>query len=135
MSSSSSRYKWRGSTRKVVSAPIERLWAVASDYCNLHQWIPALHVCRWIAGDHPRAPGSVRYVEGSSTGCDGRKSWAKEKLLTMDESSHTISYALIESNLGMEDYVATMRVLGGPDGHNTVEWSFELSPMEGASQE
>lgn len=91
-------------------------------------WQPRLEVCELLEGKEG-IPGCVRYCGGKS------KHWAKEKLLRWDEHNREYTYSVLESNLGLEEYIATLAVSQGEDGGAIMRWSFEVNPLQGQDEE
>ncbi|KAK0572495.1 hypothetical protein LWI29_032340 [Acer saccharum] len=83
-------------------------------------------------------PGCIRYCAGFSIPSnDGNihVSWSKQRLIAIDQRS--LSYEIVDSNIGFESYVSTVRIVPGDHdygGHKNgclIEWSFAIDPMEG----
>ncbi|KAL3732347.1 hypothetical protein ACJRO7_029071 [Eucalyptus globulus] len=106
--------KWRGSVSGIVNAPLDKVWPVVSQTKRLSEWMPMVERCTNLAGEEGIA-GYVRLVSGFMfPQPDGERSWIKEMLLSMDPFSHLIDYG---------------------DDSTLVQWSFEINPVEGTSEE
>ncbi|GMH10795.1 hypothetical protein Nepgr_012636 [Nepenthes gracilis] len=88
-------------------------------------------------------PGSVRYCAGSSIPAKSaghkRASWTKERLVAVDDEARRLSYEIVESNIGFESYVSTVRISeisdDGADRGRVIERSFAVDPVEGSKFE
>ncbi|KAL6011773.1 hypothetical protein ACLOJK_002238 [Asimina triloba] len=129
--------RWEGRASVHVSgATPDQLWPFLQDFTGLHKWLPSLAVCR-LAEGVPGQPGCVRYCTSASNDSDGTFTlWAKEKLLSIDPIRRSLSYEVIDSNLGFGWYVATVKVVEEEGrGGCVMEWSFVSDPVEGWSLE
>ncbi|XP_058115115.1 lachrymatory-factor synthase [Magnolia sinica] len=132
--------KWEGKARaKVRSATADQVWPFLEDFSSLHKWLPSIDTCRIVDGVAGQ-PGCVRYCAGTSVPSDGggeTVSWANEKLLSIDPIGRTLSYEVIDNNVGFGWYVGTFKVSTESDGGEgcTIEWSFIADPMQGWSLE
>ncbi|XP_043719855.1 lachrymatory-factor synthase-like [Telopea speciosissima] len=132
--------KWEGKVSAGLKGPTaEQVWPLLEDFFNLHKVFPSLTICYGIEGVSGQ-PGCIRYCAGfsiPSTGHNGNSavthSWSKEKLVAIDPSKRTMSYEMVDSNIGFNSYVSTIRVLPGNEenGSTKIEWSFVLDPVEG----
>ena len=59
-------------------------------------------------------------------------SWSKERLVAVDEEKMSLSYEIVESNIGFNSYVSTVRISPDQDNHGCViEWDFTVDPVQG----
>ncbi|KAJ4841187.1 hypothetical protein Tsubulata_040547, partial [Turnera subulata] len=128
--------KWEGkvSTRLTKARP-DQVWALYKDFFNFHKWFPSLATCHGIHGANGE-PGCIRYCAGFSIPSDPAAkddgslhrpvSWSKEKLTAVDDIQRSLSYEIVDSNIGLFPE-------GGDDGQGgcTIEWSFTVDPVEG----
>ncbi|KAB2619315.1 hypothetical protein D8674_015184 [Pyrus ussuriensis x Pyrus communis] len=74
-------------------------------------------------------PGCIRYRSGSSIPSKGGEksvSWSKERLIAVDDADHSLSHEIVESNIGFQSYVSTVRVVPRGDIDDPVEvWVFD----------
>ncbi|CAO2194080.1 unnamed protein product [Urochloa humidicola] len=148
----SSAWEWEG---KVVSpvpaATADEAWALLSDFLAFHRWHPRVAACRLASGT-PRAPGCVRYCEGTTTvapaadGVDnGDKAapppdWAHETLLEYDAERRFFRYEMNDNNMGFGIFFATFRVVpaagaAGAAAGCELRWEFECEPVRGTPKE
>lgn len=127
--------KWRGSVGGIVDAPIEKVWTICSQTKRLPEWMPMVERCTDLAGDEG-VPGYVRLVSGFMFPQeDGERSWIKERLISMDSSSHSYVYKMEASNVGLDGSVNTLKLVDYRDDSTLISWSFEIDPVEGASED
>ncbi|MBA0703459.1 hypothetical protein Golax_015780 [Gossypium laxum] len=127
--------KWKGKAMAVLkrSTP-DQIWPFLEEFCNLDRLLPDIHTCYRVEGS-PGQPGLVRH-------CIGKFGWVNEKLLTIDPTNWSLSYQVLENNFGLNNYVATLKVLPtaklGDDGKPAgceIEWSFITDPVQGMKLE
>jgi hypothetical protein len=139
--------KWTSGWKCESKLPIEKLWAVGGDFTSVHKWIKGIVTCD-ITGD-PTQPGCLRHCKAEGLGADG--SILTEKLLVLNNEEHLMKYSLLEDNfLGFKDYVGTFKIDPNPSpspdppsaesdgagsGGCTMNWSMEVAPVEGKSEE
>ncbi|KAJ6354486.1 hypothetical protein OIU77_005153 [Salix suchowensis] len=125
----------------LAKATADQIWPLLNDFFNLHKWFPGLATCYGIHGTNGE-PGCVRYCGGSSipstdsgTGGDNRPvSWSTERLTAVDHVERSLSYEIVDSNIGFRSYVSTVKVVPqGDDGQDgcVIEWSFNVDPVAG----
>ncbi|XP_030452764.1 lachrymatory-factor synthase-like [Syzygium oleosum] len=115
-----------------------QVWPFLEDFCYLHKLLPTLDMCQQVEGV-PGQPGLVRYVASTTFG-DGsdpsKIKWANERLIVMDPNDKCFSYEVLDNNIGLKSYVATIRVMPMNDQDDKmvgcmIEWSFVADPVEG----
>ncbi|KAE8056627.1 hypothetical protein FH972_013381 [Carpinus fangiana] len=88
------------------------------------------------ASTAPTEPGCIRYCAGFSIPSDGAGadkpfSWSKERLTAVDNEGCSLSYEIVDSNIGFKSYITTVKIVPqGADGC-VIEWSFTVDPVEG----
>ncbi|XVF35410.1 hypothetical protein REPUB_Repub18cG0143100 [Reevesia pubescens] len=141
-----SQSKWEAKVSATLTkASADRTWAIYTDFFNFHKWYPGLPSCHGIHGNNGEL-GCIRFSsgfsissKGSSTGDDdkGSEKWSKERLIAIDHSKRSLSYEMVDSNIGFNSYVATVKIVPGDDDHDhhqngcVIEWSFTVDPVEG----
>lgn len=108
-------------TSSVIDAPAERVWSVVRDFNALPAWHPAIAESR-IEQNHPSDKiGCVRNFSLK----DGGK--IRECLLALSDYDLSCTYSILESPMGVTDYVATLKLTPVTDGDRTfAEWSAEF---------
>ncbi|KAA0065047.1 hypothetical protein IC582_006318 [Cucumis melo] len=130
--------KWEGEvSAETTAVGPHQIWPLlADDFCSLHKWLPIVDTCHYVEGV-PGQPGLIRYCASTDNTSSPEPSikWAKERLILIDPVAHTLTYEIIDNNMGFKSYVATMKlVLQGSEGCKFV-WSFVMDPIEGWPQE
>lgn len=131
--------KWEAKASAELAKPTaQEVWPILEDFCNLHKWLPGVDTCYQVEGI-PGQPGLIRYCASTITTSSGGNEektvkWAKERLLLLDPIKRCLSYEVLDNNIGMKSYLATIVVLpmnddGGPGCK--IEWSFVSDPIEG----
>ncbi|XVE71002.1 hypothetical protein DITRI_Ditri10aG0114800 [Diplodiscus trichospermus] len=125
--------KWEGkATAELKDSTAEQIWPFLEEFCNLDKLFPTVDTCYRVEGT-PGQPGLVRH-------CEGQLGWAKEKLLTINPTNRTLSYQIVENNIGFNNYVATLKISPlmegeGKPGGCKIEWWFVVDPVEGMGLE
>ncbi len=112
-------------TSSVIGAPAERVWAVIRDFNGLPEWHPAIAESRIEGGAPPDQVGCVRAFRLKDGG------HIRERLLALSDYDYSCTYAILESPMGVENYVATLKLTPITDGGRSfAEWSaaFDCPP-------
>jgi Polyketide cyclase / dehydrase and lipid transport len=105
----------------IVGAPVAQVWAVVRDFNGLPSWLPAAAESRIEQSARADQIGCIR----NFTLKDGGR--IRERLLALSDYDFSMTYAILESPMGVEDYVATLRLFPVTDGDRSyVEWSAEF---------
>ncbi|XP_045789724.1 uncharacterized protein LOC123884627 isoform X2 [Trifolium pratense] len=125
--------KWKGIAKtELLGCKTEQVWPLLEDFFGLDKWFPTLS-CIPLEGISGK-PGCVRFCGGFKTPVDehGKQTlnWTKEKLLSIDPIQRVFSYSIIDGNVGLHNYVSTIKVLEKDDGC-LIEWLYEVEPVEG----
>ena len=105
----------------VVNARSDRVWTRVRDFNGLPNWHPAIAESRIEGGEPADRIGCVR--DFSLRNGDR----IREKLLGLSDFDMFCTYAILESPMGVENYVATLRLTPVTDGDKTfLEWSAEF---------
>ena len=105
----------------VIDAPIERVWAVLRDFNSHHLWHDVVAESRIEGDERSDQVGCVR----SFSLKDGNR--IREQLLTLSDYDYSCVYEILESPMGVEDYVATLKLTPVTDGARCfAEWSAEF---------
>ncbi|MEI9983152.1 MAG: SRPBCC family protein [Aliidongia sp.] len=110
----------------VLDAPIDRVWQKIRDFNGLTGWVPAIAASEIDGGEASDRIGIVRTL----TLGDGGK--IKERLLALDDFTHSVSYSFVESPLPVTGYVSHIRLKPLTMKSGTfVEWSGEYEVTQG----
>ncbi|XP_024371046.1 lachrymatory-factor synthase [Physcomitrium patens] len=121
---------WNGVVEKSISAPIDKVWDVASDFLRF----PNLLTIEPVEGEN-RVPGCTRKVTNLPGRTDTESAqWAKQKLVAINPSEHVFSYEFLENNTGVDPgYYSTFQAMQEEDGKTLVRWAFRFSPSQAGS--
>ncbi len=105
----------------VIDAPIERVWEVLRDFNSHSLWHPAVGESRIESGEPADKIGCVRNFRLRDGGV------IREQLLTLSDYDYQCSYSILESPMGVENYIATLKLTPVTDGNKTfAEWWAEF---------
>lgn len=105
----------------VIAAPAARVWARVRDFNGLPSWLPAVAESRIENGEPSDKVGCVRDFRLRN----GDR--LREKLLGLSDFDMSCTYSILESPMGVENYVATLRLTPITDGDRTfAEWTAEF---------
>jgi uncharacterized protein YndB with AHSA1/START domain len=108
-------------TSSVVDAPAETVWALIRDFNGLPKWHPSIADSR-IEGNWPAdRVGCIRNFRLKDGGV------IREQLLTLSDYEYQCTYSILESPMGVQNYIATLKLTPVTDGNRTfAEWSAEF---------
>lgn len=114
--------KARVFTSSVISAPIADVWVKIRDFNALPKWHPAIADSRIEGGLPGDRVGCIRNFNLKDGGN------IREQLLTLSDLDHVCTYSILESPMGVDDYIATLRLVRITDGERTyAEWTAEFN--------
>lgn len=109
---------------------IERVWAVMRDFNGLPQWHPMIRDSRIEEGQVSDRVGCIRNFHTHDGGL------IREQLLELSDHRHSMVYSILESDMGVSDYVAKIRLRAVTDGNGCfAEWSAEFNCAPEREQE
>ncbi len=105
----------------VIGAPADRIWQTIRDFNALPDWVPAVRESRIEGGQPSDRVGCVRAFRLQDGG------FLRERLLALSDYDFSVSYAILESPMGVENYIATLKLAPITDGNRTfAEWTAEF---------
>ena len=105
----------------ILNAPTDAVWNVLRDFNGLPNWHPAIAESRIEGGEPADKIGCVRDFRLRN----GDR--IREKLLGLSDYDMFCTYSILESPMGVENYVATLRLTPVTDGDQTfLEWTAEF---------
>jgi uncharacterized protein YndB with AHSA1/START domain len=108
-------------TSSVIDAPADTVWAQVRDFDALPQWHPAIAESRIEGGAASDRIGCIRNFRTKDGGL------IREQLLTLSDFDYECTYSILESPMGVVNYVATLKLTPITDGNRTfAEWSAEF---------
>ncbi|MEP7056292.1 MAG: SRPBCC family protein, partial [Caldimonas sp.] len=100
------------------------------DFNGLPQWHPGIADSRIENGEPSDRVGCIRHFHNRDGGA------IREKLLALSDYEYTCTYSILESPMGVENYVATLKLTPVTDGGRSfVEWSAEFDCAEARERE
>jgi hypothetical protein len=114
----------------IIDASADSVWARIRDFNGLPQWHPAIADSR-IENQQPAdRVGCVRHFHTRDGGT------IRERLLALSDYDYSCTYEILESPMGVDNYVATLKLTPVTDGDRCfAEWSAEFDCAEGREQE
>ncbi|MGO4830840.1 SRPBCC family protein [Rhizobiaceae sp. 2RAB30] len=109
----------------VIGAPAAEVWKVVRDFNGLPGWTPFVAESRIEQNAKADQIGCIRNFVLK----DGGR--IRERLLALSDYDLSCTYAILESPMGVTDYVATLSLTPVTDGNVTfAEWQaeFECAP-------
>jgi Polyketide cyclase / dehydrase and lipid transport len=117
-------------TSTVVNASADAVWTVVRDFNGLPKWTPFVADSRIEGGLPADKVGCIRNFRLKDGGV------IREQLLTLSDYDFQCTYSILESPMGVENYVATLKLTPITDGNTTfAEWSAEFDPPPGKERE
>ncbi|KQP19697.1 SRPBCC family protein [Pseudorhodoferax sp. Leaf265] len=114
----------------VVEASADNVWARIRDFNGLPQWHPGIADSRIENGEPADRVGCIRHFHTRDGGT------IRERLLALSDFDYTQTYEILESPMGVDHYVATLKLTPVTDGNRCfAEWSAEFGCDEGREQE
>jgi Polyketide cyclase / dehydrase and lipid transport len=108
-------------TSTVIDAPADAVWQQVRDFNGLPSWHPAIAESRIEAGAPSDRIGCVRNFRTRDGGV------IREQLLTLSDFEYECTYSILESPMGVDNYIATLKLTPITDGNRTfAEWSAEF---------
>ena len=108
-------------TSSVIDAPADAVWAHVRDFNGLPRWTPFVAESRIEERQPADRIGCVRNFRLKEGGL------IRERLLTLSDYDYQCSYSILEGPLGVENYVATLKLTPVTEGNRTfAEWWAEI---------
>lgn len=113
----------------VIDAPAGNVWSVVRDFNGLPHWTPFVAHSR-IEGNQPSDQvGCVRNFELHDGGT------IREQLLCLSDYDYTCVYSILESPMGVDNYIATLKLTPVTDGACCfAEWTAEFDCPPGREE-
>src|SRR6202021_2851108 len=105
----------------VIPAPVTAVWAPLRDFNALPQWRPFVAESRIKQNKASAQIGCIRNFRLK----DGGR--IREQLLSLSDYEMSFEYSILESPMGVENYLATFRLIPVTDSdHTFAEWTAEF---------
>jgi hypothetical protein len=113
----------------VINAPAPDVWRVIRNFNGLPDWTPFAAESRIEQNMPPDQVGCVR----NFTLKNGSR--IRERLLALSDYDLACTYSILESDMGVENYVSTLSLTPITDGNMTfAEWTAEFDCPEEREQ-
>ena len=110
----------------VIDASADNVWSRIRDFNALPLWHPAIADSRIENNEPSDRVGCIRHFHTRDGGL------IRERLLGLSDYDYTCTYEILESPMGVADYVATLKLTPITDGGRCfAEWSAEFDCAEG----
>jgi hypothetical protein len=114
----------------VIEATAGKVWAAVRDFNDMPSWHPLIARSTIEGGKPSDAVGCIR----SCHLADGTR--IREQLLSLSDYDCSFSYAIIESVLDLNNFVAELKFTPVTDGNQTFgEWTAEFETKPGKEHE
>lgn len=114
----------------VINGPIDAVWAVVRDFNALPAWHPGIAKSRIEEDRESAAIGCVRnfVLKGGER--------VREQLLELSDTHHRFAYSILDSDVGLLDYIAEFALSPVTDGNRTfAAWSANFRTAPGQEKE
>jgi hypothetical protein len=114
----------------VIDASADNVWARIRDFNGLPLWHPAIADSRIENNQPSDRVGCIRHFHTRDGGM------IRECLLALSDYDFTVVYSILESPMGVDNYVATIKLTPITDGNRCfAEWSAEFDCAPGRERE
>jgi hypothetical protein len=116
-------------TSTVIDAPADVVWGIVRDFNGLPKWTPFVADSRIEQNLPSDRIGCIRNFRVRDGGV------IREQLLALSDYDFQCVYSILESPMGVTDYVATLELTPVTDGNRTfAEWTAEFEAPAGREQ-
>ena len=113
----------------VIDAPVGKVWPIIRDFGGIGRFGPIVDTCTLESGTGDQV-GAVRAIKTKDGGM------IREQLVELSDHEQLQRYAILESGLGVSDYIATLRASPVTDGNKTfVQWYADFACGTGREAE
>ena len=117
-------------TSSVIDASADTVWSRVRDFNALPLWHPLIADSRIENNQPGDRVGCIRHFHTRDGGL------IRERLLALSDYEYSCAYEIIESPMGVDNYVATLKFTPVTDGNRCfAEWSAEFDCAEGRERE
>ncbi len=110
----------------VIDAGADTVWSRIRDFNALPLWHPGIADSRIENNEPSDRVGCIRHFHTRDGGM------IRERLLALSDYDFSCTYEILESPMGVSDYVATLKLTPVTDGGRCfAEWSAEFDCAEG----
>lgn len=113
----------------IINAPAQEIWRVIRNFNGLPDWTPFVAESRIEQNMPPDQVGCIR----NFTLRNGSR--IRERLLALSDYDLSCTYSILESDMGVENYIATLSLTPVTESNTTfAEWTAEFDCAEGREQ-
>ena len=114
----------------VIDTTAENVWSRIRDFNAMPAWHPGIEDSRIENNEPSDRIGCIRHFHTRDGGM------IREKLLALSDYDYSCTYEILESPMGVENYVATLKLTPVTDGSRCfAEWSAEFDCAEDRESE
>ena len=114
----------------VIDAAADTVWSRIRDFNGLPVWHPGIADSRIENSEPSDRVGCIRHFHTRDGGM------IRERLLALSDYDYTVIYEILESPMGVDGYVSTLKLTPVTDGNRTfAEWSAEFQCAPGRERE
>ena len=114
----------------VIDAAADTVWSRIRDFNALPLWHPGIADSRIDNSEPSDRVGCIRHFHPRDGGM------IRERLLALSDYDYSQSYEILESPMGVTEYVATLKLTPITDGQRSfAEWSAEFECEPGRERE
>ena len=114
----------------VIDASADNVWSRIRDFNGLPLWHPGIADSRIENGQPADRVGCIRHFHTRDGGT------IRERLLALSDYEYSCTYEILESPMGVANYVATLKLTPVTDGARCfAEWSAEFECEPGRERE
>ena len=114
----------------VIGASADTVWSRIRDFDGLPQWHPGIADSRIENNQPADRVGCIRHIHTRGGGM------VREQLLALSDFEYSCTYEILESGMGVINYIATLKLTPITDGNRSfIEWSAEFECAPGREAE
>ena len=114
----------------VIGASADTVWSRIRDFDGLPQWHPGIADSRIENNQPADRVGCIRHIHTRGGGM------VREQLLALSDFEYSCTYEILESGMGVINYIATLKLAPITDGNRSfIEWSAEFECAPGREAE
>jgi Polyketide cyclase / dehydrase and lipid transport len=114
----------------VIDASADSVWSRIRDFNGLPLWHPGIADCRIENSQPADRVGCIRHLHTRDGGA------VRERLLALSDYEYSCTYEILESPMGVSNYISTLKLTPVTDGARCfAEWSAEFECDEGRERE
>src|SRR3982751_1361819 len=128
-------------TSSVIDASADTVWSRIRDFNGMPQWHPGIADSRIENHESSDRVGCIRHFHTRDGGAirpspPGAGGAIRERLLALSDYDYSCVYEILESPMGVDNYVATLKLTPVTDGARCfAEWSAEFDCAEAREKE